>query len=378
MILEAISDELLTNWHRVEDVVGEAEEFFSELGRSWAEAILTGELSSEERQGWIARLTKWQRKGESSGAYSGLAVAVEAARHGWDYPPLVRVLQGEVTDKGAWEGDAPDCADELAVARLNVLERQGRLQEAVYLAKAESQYDRYMALLVRLGRAKEAVDFGMEVLTSADTALGLAITLHECGETALAVRIAEHGLGLTEPRYALAIWMRNTALTMGDTERAIQGAKAAIEELPHLSDYTHLQEVAGDRWPQIRDEILSGLRQSNRHSASGKVDIFLHEGLMQDALNAIRDSYDYSLIARVVEAATPALPLQVIPICIGQAATIMDAGKADRYHHASRWVERARDAYRSAGQETNWQSFKAALLETHKRKYKLIPMLRDL
>ena len=58
--------------------------------------------------------------------------------------------------------------------------------------------------------------------------------------------------------------------------------------------------------------------------------------------------------------------------------TKMDAGKADRYHHAVRWVERARDAYRAAGQEANWQAFKEALLETHRRKYKLIPMLKDL
>ena len=99
---------------------------------------------------------------------------------------------------------------------------------------------------------------------------------------------------------------------------------------------------------------------------------------MQDALNTVRKSYNFDVIARVVEAATPTLPLKVIPLCIDQAATIMDGGKADRYHHAVRWVERARDAYRVAGQEANWQSLKEALLETHHRKYKLIPLLRNL
>src|SRR5205807_1200216 len=101
-------------------------------------------------------------------------------------------------------------------------------------------------------------------------------------------------------------------------------------------------------------------------------------GLMQDALKAVRDSYDWDLVARVVEAATPSLPLQVIPICIAQAVGIMDAGKANAYDHAVRWVERARDAYRAAGQDANWQAFKEALLETHHRKYKLVPMLKDL
>jgi len=31
-ILEAVTDELIEGWDRVEDVIGDAEEFFSELG----------------------------------------------------------------------------------------------------------------------------------------------------------------------------------------------------------------------------------------------------------------------------------------------------------------------------------------------------------
>jgi len=56
--------------------------------------------------------------------------------------------------------------------------------------------------------------------------------------------------------------MRDTALAIGDRERAVQGAKAAIDFSPRLSDYLQLKELAGDRWPPMREEILSGLRQS--------------------------------------------------------------------------------------------------------------------
>ena len=377
-ILEALTDELIDGWDRVESIIGDAGELFDDLGRAWAEAILTTELNSKERQSWISRLDKWRDAGQYCGAQSGLAVAVEAARLGWDYPPLVRVLQGEVTDKGAWEDEAPDCADELAVARLNVLERQGRWQEAAYLAEAESQHDRYMTLLVRLDRAKEAVEYGMEVLTTADNALTLASTLYEHGDTGLSFRIATHGLRLQGPCYKLATWLRDAALATGDTGRAISAAKSAIQESPQLKDYTHLQEFAGERWPPLRDEILASLRKSLSYNASSKVDIFLYEGLLEDALQMVRDSWDYYLVARVVEAATSTYPLQVIPLCKGQAATIMDAGKADRYHHAAQWVERVRDAYRVAGQEVEWREYKAGLLATHQRKYKLIPLLRDL
>lgn len=52
-----------------------------------------------------------------------------AAELGWDYPPLVQVLQGEITERGAWGKEAPSYADALTIARLNVLERQARYQE---------------------------------------------------------------------------------------------------------------------------------------------------------------------------------------------------------------------------------------------------------
>ena len=33
----------------------------------------------------------------------------------WDYPPLVTAMQGNITEQGAWEGEAPDFADELTL-----------------------------------------------------------------------------------------------------------------------------------------------------------------------------------------------------------------------------------------------------------------------
>jgi len=376
--LEAITDELIGEWERVEDVISEASELFEDLGRAWAEALLTVELTPEERQDWIDRLETWQEAGDTCGADRGLAVAVEAAKQGWDYPPLVRVLQGEITDKGAWEDEPEDCADELAVARLNVLERQGRWQEAAYLAEAEGQYERHMALLVRLGRAEEAVEIALTLLSTAASALTLAKVLIENNEINRALRIGEHGLSLQGPISPLAIWLRDTALAVEEKALAIRAAMAALREAPNLIDYTRLQEIADEQWPPLREEILTRLRATRSFDAANHVDIFLHEGMREEALHAVHDSWNYDLVARVVETLTPELPLQVIPICAHQAARIMDAGKADRYHYAAQWVERARNAYRAAGQEEQWQAYKAGLLATHQRKYKLVPMLRPL
>lgn len=72
------------------------------------------------------------------------------------------------------------------------------------------------------------------------------------------------------------------------------------------------------------------------------------------------------------------MSLEVLPLCKNQAEPIMNEGKAEHYDRAARWVERARNAYRAAGQEKQWQEYKSDLLGKHQRKRKLVPILQSL
>ena len=56
----------------------------------------------------------------------------------------------------------------------------------------------------------------------------------------------------------------------------------------------------------------------------------------------------------------------------------MDAGKSKYYHHAARWLEKARAAYHAAGQADEWRTYIEAQIERHYRKYSLRPLLEDL
>lgn len=56
----------------------------------------------------------------------------------------------------------------------------------------------------------------------------------------------------------------------------------------------------------------------------------------------------------------------------------MDAGKAQDYDVAAKWLARAKPIYQTAGQAVAWRGYLESLLETHRRKYKLVPMLRAL
>src|SRR6266568_5163549 len=262
VVLEAVTEEYMTSWTELDDSDGEPSGLFEELSPLWTEAILSAELTPAERRAWVKRLGYWQEEAAEYGVETAFDAAQAAAQQGWDDPGVRRVLAGEISSTGVWEGEAPWFADDLAVARLNVLERQGRLQEALHLAQAEGQTDRYVALLVKLDRVPEAVAYGLEQLTQTGDALVLARALLEHGATSEALRIAEHGLTLEGERLTLARWLRQAATAAGEPERAVQAGLAAVHALPSLADYQAVQALAGERWPALRDELLVEFRRT--------------------------------------------------------------------------------------------------------------------
>jgi uncharacterized Zn finger protein len=399
-ILAALTDEYLPGYQALVDhweveygfeiSEGAAGEFLGELAVTWAEAILSADLDADERDEWGEKLIDWNDAAQNAGAGTPFDLAVAAAEQGWDYPPLQRVLAGEITGQGAWEGQSPYFADELALARLRVLERQGRRQEYLYLAQAEGQIELYAMMLARMGRWRDAVDQAVQYLNTPRALFGVAKLLREGGELEGALQVAEHGLAPQPPpttndfvsyhdgyeQAELAAWTTELAAGMGLRDRALHAAEVACRVAPSLVAYLKAQELAGERWETIKPQLLAQLRKS--HSADAKVDVFLHEQLIDDAIAAVKDGYGYGLLERVMDVAIPTRPDWVIKAARAQAERIMDAGDAQHYNAAVDWLRRARDAYRAAGNAAAWQSYLGALKDTHRRKYKLMGLIQAL
>lgn len=380
----ALFDELEEVFGSVE---GAALEFFGELSEAWAEAILSADLSEDEREEWGERIAGWQDAAADLGADDAFELALAAAEQGWDYPPLRAVLAGQIGELGAWAGDAPDYADDLALVRLRVLDRQGRHEEYLRLAQAEGQAGRYVAMLARLGRTAEALAEGLASLTSVDEVREVAGILRERGDLEGALRLAEHGLTLApapqpfagygsyggHERAELASWAADLAAGMGQPARALAAAQAAFRAAPSLSGFLKARELAGDGWDTVRDGLLEGLRHSRDTGA--KVDVFLHEQLIDDAIAAVTDGYDGGLLARVMEAAVATRPEWVVHAATAQAEQIMGSGKSQHYAAAVDWLRRARDAYHTAGREADWSGYLGGVRAQHGRKYKLMGLL---
>ncbi len=375
-ILEAITSTCVENWDDVAEYGAENDELIGELNNAWCEAILSAELTPEEKVDIQINLEAWQDEWNAD-----FGMIMEVLRQGWDYPPLVQVLQGNITERGAWEEDVPDYADDLALIRLKILERQERYQEYLYLAEAEGQTQQYLTMLGRLGRVEEAIDAAQTQMNSMEEAFALAKTLSVQGALQQALNIAQSGLNLPgNCQYELGIWTSDLAIELGDSEAALLAIKAAFQVKPCFFDYQKMAELAGENWESVKTDLLRMIRTvSGGGTESAKVDIFLHEGLIDDAIAIANElsSYNSELIHQVMDAAIPYNPSWVIANARRRAEKIMDAGKAEYYYYAVEWLKKARNAYLESGNKADWLSYRQNLMQTHARKRKLIGMFQQ-
>lgn len=375
-ILSAITSTCAENWDDVAEYGAENDEVVGELNNAWCEAILIAELTPEEKVDIQINLEAWQDEWNAD-----FGLVMEALRQGWDYPPLVQVLQGNITERGAWEEDVPDYADDLALIRLKILERQERYQEYLYLAEAEGQTQQYLTMLGRLGRVEEAIDAAQTQMNSMEEAFALAKTLSVQGALQQALEIAQSGLNLPgNCQYELGIWTSDLAIELGNSEAALLAIKAAFQMKPSFVDYERMAELAGQNWESVKTDLLRIVRTySGWGTESAKVDIFLHEGLIDDAIAIASElSSDRSeLIHRVMDAAMSHNPGWVIANARCRAEKIMDAGKAEYYYYAVEWLKKARNAYLESGKKADWLSYRENLMQTHARKRKLMGMFQQ-
>jgi hypothetical protein len=152
VILGAVAEEYLNAVEELDDSDGEVSALCDDLGKLLTEALLSAELTPQAQQEWAQRIEGWQRQAADYGMEDSFEAARYAALPSWSYAPLERVLRGEITER-AWEGEAPSCAGALAEARLTVLQRQGRTQEA-YLADVLRRHARKHSLRSMLQRLR--------------------------------------------------------------------------------------------------------------------------------------------------------------------------------------------------------------------------------
>jgi uncharacterized Zn finger protein len=130
---------------------------------------------------------------------------------------------------------------------------------------------------------------------------------------------------------------------------------------------------------RLREEVLDLLRSGQPGTREPAIDIFLHEGLIDDAIAALEtDHLGHALVGRVVTAALKERPEWAMNACFFQADRIIEPGSAQYYYAAAEWLGRAREAARAGGLMEQWRRRMDDIMTRHQRKYKLMPLLKAL
>ncbi|MGO4568780.1 SWIM zinc finger domain-containing protein [Rhizobium sp. 2YAF20] len=385
-ILEPVMEALVPAWREQADFDETLHEFFPPLGQLIAEAVLMSDLLLEERDDLMVRLDVWQGMLDDYGLDACLQVAVDALEQGWDEIGLDDVLAGR---SRTWppSGRSDWTTERLTQARLRVLDVSGRIDAFLYLSSAASRHGDSTAMLVRLGRIDEAVGRAHKWFRSSEETLQLARLLMDAGHVDAALDLAEWGASLAPESNrlagaaSLARWLRDNAGLLGRKELALMAARRAFEASMSLEDFEVAQTLAGADWIELRAGLLTSLAAA-RH-AWERTKIYLSEGMIEDAvrsvdLEMIPGNPSDTVLLRLADIAHASHPGWVVDIAERMAGGIMEAGQSRHYELAAQWLEKAAFAYDAAGRLEDWIARIDFLIEKHRRKHKLRPLLEAL
>lgn len=382
-ILEAITQSYSQEWDELNEYGGEVYGINDELNAAWTEAILSAELDAAQITDIQGMLMAWQD--ELSDDFS---MSLAALEQGWTDPTLQEMLAGTISEAEFWLEERPDFTRDLALIRLQILDRQNREAEYLNLARVAGLTQQYLTRLAESGDIENAVALARTELSTIEEASALAKTLRESNHLAEALEIAEQGLGYSgNGLYDFAIWTGEFAEELNNSAfsakrncvaTALRAYQTAFSVRPSFSLYQRSQLLAGKAWNQVKPVLLDALRQSSEWgNDEARVNIFLHENLLDEAISTVNKRYVYKLewVYQVMDAVLDHRPDWVIETATRNADEIMNAGKSDKYATAIEWLKRVKAAYIASERQAEWRAYRSSLVLAHGKKRKLMALL---
>lgn len=384
-ILLVLLEESSRGIEYIDDSDGELGGFVGDLGTSLAEAILSMELSQVERDRLVRRLEKLIDYAGDYGMEGNLDIAIQAAKYGWgDIPEKMNPLQktthqiAEGDELDDWDNDEEDefelCElglpvvsglDDLIEARLNVLDRQGRIEEYLALCKKEQRHLRYVLKLCDLKQVVDAMKYAKKHLSTAEETLEVSRRLRESRLAVEAIEVGEHGLKLKGSKVGLGEWLGPVEEAQGRTKQALTAWLAAFVEHPSLETYKTIKRLAGSGWRSLRPEAMAKLRKSYDKQVLAEVHLLEEEWDEAIQVAEGRDVW-YPVVETVADGVMQHRPEWVAKISLKHAERLMSEAKSKNYPIATAWLKRVKQAYKLLGKTDEWKDY----LEETRGKYK--------
>ncbi len=404
----ALINTFINEVNSIEDMyegIGFSDEWiFDDFDRYLTEAVLGLVLGEGERKRLLYEVFAWNDQIGNEWTNPSLSMAAHA---------LVEGLQ--TRDAEAEELLAEVARLELSRAdrntyseiRLRVLRETGRSDEALAFAETTGQGAGYLGVLLEQGKLSQVmVEYQKHVKNEQD-ALTVARQLGGA-QPEEALEVAQYGLkhGLARAteqehsaqqnrlrelglefigtnsgrndRLALASFTKDLAARVGNHQATLDASLIEFELVSSLPRYEALRTLSGADWPQVQEQLFTSLRNASYPNYDAAADIFLKEGLPDDAVKIASRSNDDNLLQKVMGAVTHTHASWVISTARGKAEPIMDGGRSNHYDSAARWLGYAKTAYGASGRAEAWQAYVTVLRGKHKRKYRLLEALEGL
>ncbi len=365
VILTTLLTEVSGSFEQFDDSDGELGGFFSELALPLVEAILSAELSKTERQNMFTEL---EPVIEELSAYGidDLDVILAALSLGW---------LDEVLD----EQENCDYDESILIeAKLNILERQDRIEEYLKLCFETRNYRRYILKQIEVGEFEKAKEVALKTLSQTSDALMVARALRDAGHLPDALLLAEKGLDLDGNKHELGAWLGPIEETQGQIDKAIKAYQVAFTSLPSLELFNIIKNLSGANWEDLKSVLIQVIQAS--HYSDVLVNVFLSEEKWDQAISVADKAgeWNYSLIEKVADAVFPFNPDWVIQASRKQAEGLIAKTQSKYYGTAARWLAKMKQAYLSSGRKTEWVSYLDELKNTYSRRPALQAELRKL
>ncbi|TYQ24291.1 SWIM zinc finger domain-containing protein [Pseudanabaena sp. UWO310] len=400
VMLYAIAEELCNYTEEIENYLGDVENLTDHLDLAMAEAILWTDFSVKERQKWVTEI-----EGTQDTLCAQLDFSLAALIQGWDDPYLQAVLQGKAKPENLDHDSAKISTQfkrkrttihkggniythetnqyQLVSIRLRILQAQERFDEYLNLAKDAGTFTNYINMLLQLGRHDEAIAES-ENVQDEHQAFEIAQQLLEHGLEKQALYIAHKGLQLQDEdakRYRtveFAEWTAGLAESLGETEILLNAKIIAFKLKPSLATYHQIRDLTKNKWKKTKDILIKYLLQLDSFdTAEAKVNIFLEEGLFDEAIAIANTNYcPYHNRLQVMQAVIKNNPQWVITKAQSLAEDIIARGKSDDYEQAITWLEQVRNGYQTLKKEKEWLSYRNQLVEVNVRKRKLMELVK--
>ena len=365
VILTTLLTEVGRSFEQFDDSDGELGGFFSELALPLVEAILSADLSKTERRNLFNELEPVIKELSAYGI-DDLDVILAALNLGWSEEVL--------DDQEDYDYDETI----LTEAKLNILERQNRVEEYLKLCLEAGEYRRYILKQIEIGDFEKAKEVAWKTLTQASDALVIAKALRDAGHLPDALHLAEKGLDLDGSKHALGAWLGPIEESQGQIDKAIKAYQVAFTSLPSLELYSILKKLSGANWENLRLILMQVLQVSHRTDVL--VDVYLSEEEWDKAISIADKAgeWNYSLIQKVVDAVLPFRPDWVIQASRKQAEGLIAKTQSKYYAIAASWLAKMKQAYLASGRKEEWSSYLDELKSTYSRRPALQAELRKL